>query len=399
MALPVSSKAVEQQGNALFRAGVCSMNGCRESMEDSHAIVLSDTFGLFSVFDGHAGSACSNFCAEEFPLHISNRFPLTDERLSDLCYKIDDKYIKTLASNPLSEASDAGSTASFFVAHPLPNGRFDLQIANIGDARVLIADAINGSCVFSTHDHKPNDSEELLRIKSAGGRVKVGKINSLLSVSRAIGDLDFKSNRRRSPIDQMVIPIPSLYHFEATSEHFALVVCDGIVESGFDNNQVCEFAHHRLLSGDEPAQVAAALCEEALKRGSKDNMTACLVQFKDGSSLSSCGTQFLPGPFFYKSTMQFWQTYSAMATQSSVNMGACMEMRYDFIKRCLADLQAWEGEGRVVEEKRMQEELQQYGDGPDAALENDQRQQWFDNLVERWQVEAFGEDFDSDPDP
>ena len=44
-------------------------------------------------------------------------------------------------------------------------------------------------------DHKPSDEKELERIKKAGGKVdKEGRINGMINVSRAIGDLTFKGD-------------------------------------------------------------------------------------------------------------------------------------------------------------------------------------------------------------
>jgi len=42
-------------------------------------------------------------------------------------------------------------------------------------------------------DHKPSDFGELKRIKGAGGVVLMSRVQGILAVSRAIGDLFFKN--------------------------------------------------------------------------------------------------------------------------------------------------------------------------------------------------------------
>jgi len=42
-------------------------------------------------------------------------------------------------------------------------------------------------------DHKPYDPVEKDRIEKAGGYVQTGRVNGNLAVSRALGDLEYKS--------------------------------------------------------------------------------------------------------------------------------------------------------------------------------------------------------------
>ena len=43
-------------------------------------------------------------------------------------------------------------------------------------------------------DHKPDNEIEKNRINAAGGTIIEGRINGNLNLSRAIGDLEYKSN-------------------------------------------------------------------------------------------------------------------------------------------------------------------------------------------------------------
>ena len=45
-----------------------------------------------------------------------------------------------------------------------------------------------------SYDHKPENEIERARISAAGGTIIEGRINGNLNLSRAIGDLEYKSN-------------------------------------------------------------------------------------------------------------------------------------------------------------------------------------------------------------
>lgn len=47
-------------------------------------------------------------------------------------------------------------------------------------------------------DHKPDLPEESARIKKAGGTISDGRVNGNLNLSRALGDLEYKTNKNLS---------------------------------------------------------------------------------------------------------------------------------------------------------------------------------------------------------
>ena len=48
-------------------------------------------------------------------------------------------------------------------------------------------------------DHKPDDEVEKMRINKAGGYVSEGRVNDNLNLTRAIGDLEYKKNKKLKP--------------------------------------------------------------------------------------------------------------------------------------------------------------------------------------------------------
>ena len=66
-----------------------------------------------------------------------------------------------------------------------------LVVANAGDSRCVLSR--KGQAVALTEDHKPTNDEEFDRICKAGGFVADGRVNGSLNLSRALGDLEYKS--------------------------------------------------------------------------------------------------------------------------------------------------------------------------------------------------------------
>jgi protein phosphatase PTC2/3 len=77
-----------------------------------------------------------------------------------------------------------------------------LYCANAGDSRAIASK--NGTLVQLSHDHKPNNPEEMDRIFNAGGWVEFNRVNGNLALSRALGDFLFKRNQT-IPAEQQIV--------------------------------------------------------------------------------------------------------------------------------------------------------------------------------------------------
>ena len=67
-----------------------------------------------------------------------------------------------------------------------------LYVANAGDSRSVLGMS-NGNAFAMSEDHKPDNELEKKRIMEAGGFVTEGRVNGNLNLSRALGDMEYKS--------------------------------------------------------------------------------------------------------------------------------------------------------------------------------------------------------------
>lgn len=81
-----------------------------------------------------------------------------------------------------------------------------------------------------SYDHKPDDEKELARIKKAGGEVFEGRVNGNLNLSRAIGDLEYKSNTSLKPEEQLITSKPDIIKKPLAGVDYIIAGCDGIFE-------------------------------------------------------------------------------------------------------------------------------------------------------------------------
>eukprot|EP01104_Vermistella_antarctica_P011721 TRINITY_DN330_c0_g1_i1.p2 TRINITY_DN330_c0_g1~~TRINITY_DN330_c0_g1_i1.p2 ORF type:complete len:420 (+),score=140.92 TRINITY_DN330_c0_g1_i1:66-1325(+) len=161
-----------------------------------------------------------------------------------------------------------------------------VYVANAGDSRAVISKA--GVATPLSIDHKPHDEEEFRRITAAGGYVRGDRVNGNLNLSRAIGDLQYKTNPSLAPKDQIITAYPDIQELELTPEHdFLILACDGIWDV-MTNQEAVDFVRERLAANPEVS--LASICElmmdfclavEAKPTGvGCDNMTAMIVDLR-----------------------------------------------------------------------------------------------------------------------
>ena len=103
----------------------------------------------------------------------------------------------------------------------------DIYVANAGDSRCVLSKG--GIAVNLSEDHKPDIEKEKKRIERAGGFVEENRVNGVINLSRSLGDLDYKQNKKLKVDEQMITALPDVRCERiANDTDFLILACDGI---------------------------------------------------------------------------------------------------------------------------------------------------------------------------
>ena len=266
---------------------------------------------IFAVYDGHGGIACAEFLRTRFvnTLLANKNFELNpieairdslaslEKVLCSLCVNYMQAFLECSSGN--KEWSLSGSTAivCYLSDH-------HLTVANIGDSRAVLCR--EGKAVALSIDHKPDRSDERIRIEANGGFVArhpeeaaylslseqqrnillycccTGSPSSYdgpnrifpggIAVSRSIGDLEVKLQSR----GPCLIADPEFTQtYLCSGDEFMIIACDGLWDV-LSNQEAVDIA----LSCSDPKEASKKLCFIAFDRGSCDNISALVVFFQ-----------------------------------------------------------------------------------------------------------------------
>jgi len=299
------------------------MQGWRQSMEDAHSIHLTldnhVNCGFFGVFDGHCGKQASIFCDENMYKYVDKVNDLSNfENITQQIIKLDNDFMENYHI-------DDGTTAIFAISQPnqTEDGvivNYKLIVGNVGDSRAVLGRNNNEPKALS-EDHKPGLMSEQKRIETAGGFVSLGRVRGNLALSRAVGDRQYKVPKDFPPEKQQVSCIPDYQTEIVTSNDFLFIACDGIYEGDiFTPESIVQYISEKLQHSDDLAQITSEILDECVARGSKDNMSAMLIQFKDGTSYSNVD-QYIPGPYHEEPRHQeFQEAYKQFAEKAGFSL-------------------------------------------------------------------------------
>lgn len=166
----------------------------------------------------------------------------------------------------------SGSTAVIAIITPTA-----YVVANVGDSRLALYRPA-AAPPFATADHKPTDPAEKARVKRAGGRVMLGRVNGVLAMTRALGNFEQK-NPDKPQEAQVISPCPDITVLPRAPSDAAMVLASDGVWDVMTVPDVGDYLLPRLdaaKAGDSPA-VCSGLLRAALAHGSKDNLSAVVV--------------------------------------------------------------------------------------------------------------------------
>uniref|UniRef100_T1JP78 PPM-type phosphatase domain-containing protein n=1 Tax=Strigamia maritima TaxID=126957 RepID=T1JP78_STRMM len=266
-----------KEGNA----AVYAIQGRRPTMEDRFNIITDvekTGISLYGVFDGHGGQTASDFVEKRLFKSLSERLVASNDGNTDINYAQIlteeilnvDKELITIAKQ---RRDIAGTTAIVALQH-----KNKLVVANVGDSRGVICDN-KGNAIPLSFDHKPQMLKERKRIKKAGGFVAfngVWRVAGILATSRALGDYPLKDRN-------LVIAEPDVltFNLDDLKPQFMILASDGLWDT-FTNSEAIEFVRSRLngtLNG------AWDITHQAFLRGSVDNITVIVVNFKNDTAV------------------------------------------------------------------------------------------------------------------
>ena len=126
-----------------------------------------------------------------------------------------------------------------------------IYCANAGDSRAVLCK--KGVAIPLSIDHKPDLDTEKNRIYKADGWVAEGRVKGInqlnsgnLNLSRSLGDLEYKQNKKLTAEEQMITAYPELIVENITSDcEFMVIGCDGIWDCK-TNQEACDFVSERL---------------------------------------------------------------------------------------------------------------------------------------------------------
>ncbi|XP_068156864.1 probable protein phosphatase 2C T23F11.1 [Drosophila tropicalis] len=285
---PVTDVETSYEQNSKYHVGSSSMQGWRSTMEDTHTELLSLTedpdAAFFGVFDGHGGDNVAKYAKEQLHKFVIKQEAYKDADVEQALKRgfldIDD----ALRNNETWSAQIIGTTAVVVLIKDNV-----LYCANAGDSRCIAS--VNGELDLLSVDHRPENEIEMQRIQAAGGLVQFHRVNTNLKISRALGDMYYKS-ADKDPQTQLVTAYPDVETRKLTKDYeFIILASDGIWDC-MGNKEVLDFCRTRIGLGKLPEEICEDLVKHCLapdiptRSHGTDNMTVVLVCFLHGNPYS-----------------------------------------------------------------------------------------------------------------
>ena len=224
---------------------------------------------FYAVFDGHVGTDAADYAAAHLHelLVESSSYPVNPVQAFQEAFLTCDKDFEET-----SKESGSGSTAVCVLLNVEM-----LYAAWLGDSQ---ASLVRGGVPVKIMDsHEPNRDEERARIEALGGFVEHWgrwRVNGQLSVSRAIGDREFKP---------FISAKPDVTSIEMNgSEEFIIIGSDAGLWDTITPEEATEmvFAHieENKSEGGDIEKISLRLATLAKEKGSSDNITIIVVFLK-----------------------------------------------------------------------------------------------------------------------
>eukprot|EP01098_Paradermamoeba_levis_P009814 TRINITY_DN4106_c0_g1_i1.p1 TRINITY_DN4106_c0_g1~~TRINITY_DN4106_c0_g1_i1.p1 ORF type:complete len:369 (-),score=115.93 TRINITY_DN4106_c0_g1_i1:89-1195(-) len=271
-------------------SGAAEAQGDRNTMEDTHVhidnlhedfkghshLIPEQSYAFYGVYDGHGGRQTAELAQVIVHRHLVNSEAFKKQEYENAikhAFAVSDQEILDKA------ASEQWTTNGCTVASCLVVNN-DLYLANLGDAELIVGKVGDQSNIVGeqlTEKHKASGDKEKERIKKLGGVVIYGRIFGTLAVSRSFGDAEFKIPKTGAnfvssePFFKKITLVPDVHLF-------LIIACDGLWDV-VNYQEAVDIVSKEFKEKKDPKQISQALVDEALKKGTQDNVTVVVVLF------------------------------------------------------------------------------------------------------------------------
>ena len=176
-------------------------------------------------------------------------------------------------------ANEMGTTANIML---IKNGI--IYIANVGDSLSVMYK--NKKAYNLNREHQTIISSEKERILKSGATLTGYRINGMLNLTRAIGDLKFKSNPNLKRYEQSVIALPEITKIEDTEGiDFIIMGCDGVWDC-VKRQMICDFIDKEIRENPEKnlSEILKKIFDKCISPVwgvilGTDNISCIIIQF------------------------------------------------------------------------------------------------------------------------
>lgn len=253
-------------------------NRSSPQMEDATLVSLDHEPNqhFFGVFDGHGGKDVAQYCstrAHQVFFGVKTEHP--DWAMSQVWSQTYSTLDKEIQENLAIEDADCeGATCTTCHLLVLPNGKFQISVANVGDSKAILIDDNDMQVLSETH--RPTNESEEKRVKAEGGRItgeRNKRLNGRLAVTRALGDHLMKKTTK----GLTSIPfIQDIVNVDDSIQSVIVMASDGLWDVVPDS-----LVMHTVRSSTEGATaIAEKLKGLALQHRSMDNIAVVVVKIK-----------------------------------------------------------------------------------------------------------------------
>merc|ERR1712048_220976 len=261
---------------------------CPSLREQCPSLPEDRDFALFALFDGHGGKQVANFIKMYLPVELGIALagaepkdaPLNDKRLK----KVVESTYQRLDSRIAAELPGCydGCTAVVVLVN-----EEQAICANLGDSMAYLCrtppNADMQAIPLQMRQHKCWMMKEKERILRSGGAVGNGRINGVLEVSRAFGDITLKK------FGVLCSPEYMKFQVDRTKDQYVLLACDGFWNA-WPAAEALEFttdlveAEEARAERDEEEVDYKSCCRDLVQhvveeKKAQDNVSVVLLRF------------------------------------------------------------------------------------------------------------------------